>query len=157
MMQIAPQIDPTSSGIMILNRNAKPLFERARLRAILYRFRSLLTRKSRDLDCFSDHFPAAILQKLHPFTAQVQINQIRGSVNRKHEFDCDFYPLIDAVETRWVRIASMMLQGKALPPVELVQADDSYFVIDGHHRISVSRMLGHLYIDAEVQSVALYG
>jgi ParB-like chromosome segregation protein Spo0J len=31
-----------------------------------------------------------------------------------------------------------------------VDLDDTYFVIDGHHRISVAKMLGQREIEAEV-------
>lgn len=41
-------------------------------------------------------------------------------------------------------------QGKALPPVRLVQVGDLYFVRDGHHRISVARALGQQDIKARV-------
>ena len=37
-----------------------------------------------------------------------------------------------------------------MPPVELVQVRDAYFVRDGHHRISVARALGQRDIEAEV-------
>ena len=42
------------------------------------------------------------------------------------------------------------LHHRYLEPVELIQVDDSYFVKDGHHRISVARALGQSAIDAEV-------
>jgi hypothetical protein len=35
-----------------------------------------------------------------------------------------------------------MLGGMTLAPVELIQDGESYFVRDGHHRISVARALG---------------
>jgi uncharacterized protein (DUF1015 family) len=34
--------------------------------------------------------------------------------------------------------------------VALVRAGDRYFVLDGHHRISVARAMGQTEIDAEV-------
>ena len=37
-----------------------------------------------------------------------------------------------------------------LPPVELYQIGDAYFVIDGHHRVSVARQLGATHIQAYV-------
>jgi hypothetical protein len=37
-----------------------------------------------------------------------------------------------------------------LPPVELIQVGDLYFVCDGHYRISVARALSETHIDAEV-------
>jgi hypothetical protein len=38
----------------------------------------------------------------------------------------------------------------ALPPVQLIEVNGCYFVRDGHHRVSVARMLGQLEIEAEV-------
>jgi hypothetical protein len=43
-----------------------------------------------------------------------------------------------------------MMNGITLPPVELIKVGQDYFVRDGHHRISVSRMLGYGSIDAVV-------
>jgi hypothetical protein len=42
------------------------------------------------------------------------------------------------------------MAGIALPPVTLVHVAGAYFVIDGHHRISVARALGQREIEAEV-------
>ena len=42
------------------------------------------------------------------------------------------------------------LRGLGLPPIELIQLGDAYFVRDGHHRISVASALGQHHIDAVV-------
>jgi hypothetical protein len=42
------------------------------------------------------------------------------------------------------------LQDIGLPAIDLLQVGDTYFVRDGHHRISVARALGADYIDANV-------
>jgi hypothetical protein len=42
------------------------------------------------------------------------------------------------------------MQGTPLPPVELIQTGETYFVVDGHHRISVAKAFGEQSIDAEV-------
>jgi len=47
-------------------------------------------------------------------------------------------------------IAAARQMGRTLPPVELIQIGDLYFVRDGHHRISVARGMGQEHIDAEV-------
>jgi hypothetical protein len=47
-------------------------------------------------------------------------------------------------------IAAAWELGRELPPVELVQIGDFYFVRDGHHRISVARAMGQEHIEAEV-------
>jgi ParB-like chromosome segregation protein Spo0J len=42
-----------------------------------------------------------------------------------------------------------------LPPVDLVELDGTYYVRDGHHRISVARSLGQDYIEAEITKMTL--
>ncbi len=80
----------------------------------------------------------------------VPVEKIRGSINRCHDFDADFRPLQEYTKERWVNIALAYSRDEGLPPVELVDLDDTYFVIDGHHRISVAKMLGQREIEAEV-------
>ena len=80
----------------------------------------------------------------------VPLSQIRGSATRCNDFDQDFYPLQDHTIARWQSVARARRQGMELPPVELVRVGDTYFVIDGHHRISVARMLGQRDIEADV-------
>ena len=83
-------------------------------------------------------------------TRLVPIDQILGSEGRCGDFDHDFYPLHDRNRGRWLRIAAARRRGTLLPPVDLVQVGDFYFVQDGHHRISVSRALGQPDIEARV-------
>lgn len=80
----------------------------------------------------------------------VAISQIRGSENRVDDFDADFNPLQSHTMNRWISVAMARQQGVALPPVELVQLGQAYFVRDGHHRISVARALGQKEIEAEI-------
>ena len=61
-----------------------------------------------------------------------------------------FHPIKEASRERWVNMAMAYLSRLPLPPVELVQIGNVYFVRDGHHRISVSRAFGQASIDAEV-------
>ena len=46
--------------------------------------------------------------------------------------------------------ATAMLRRVDLPPVELIQVGDDYYVQDGHHRVSAARALGYGYVDAIV-------
>lgn len=82
---------------------------------------------------------------------KVPISQIRGtsSQGRGQDFDADFNLLNQRNEARWLSVAAAWLQGR-LPPVSLVQVGDTYFVQDGHHRISVVRAAGQEEIEAEV-------
>ena len=80
----------------------------------------------------------------------VPVEKIRGSINRCNDFDAEFRPLQEYTKERWVNIALAYSRDESLPPVELVDLDGTYFVIDGHHRISVAKMLGQREIEAEV-------
>lgn len=81
----------------------------------------------------------------------VAVKDIHGTVDRGGDFDYDFTPLRRSNELRWTKVATAMLNGVELPPVELIQVGEHYFVKDGHHRISVARALGFAYIDAVVE------
>lgn len=80
----------------------------------------------------------------------VDIDSIRGSEGRCHDFDCDFLPLKPMMSQRWISVFVAVLQGIAMPPVTLIRVGDIYFVRDGHHRISVARIRGSVVIEAEV-------
>jgi hypothetical protein len=80
----------------------------------------------------------------------VAIGQIRGSEGRCDDFDIGFRPLKEHTEERWLSVARAQLRGLGLPPIELIQLGEVYFVRDGHHRISVAAALGQQEIDAMV-------
>ncbi len=86
----------------------------------------------------------------HAGVQVVAIKQIRGSVGKAEDFDIDFNPIYETSRARWMRVATAMSRDAVLPPVELIQMDDIYFVVDGHHRISVARALHQTHIDAIV-------
>lgn len=83
-------------------------------------------------------------------TVIVPLDQIVGSEGRSDDFDADFNPLQTHTRERWIGIAAALRMGLGLPPVELVQAGDGYYVRDGHHRISVAKALGQLEIEARI-------
>ena len=84
----------------------------------------------------------------------VPIRDIRGSEGRCQDFDAAFRPLKTHNRSRWVGLAAARQRGTVLPPVDLIQVGDIYFVRDGHHRISVARAFGQEQIDAEVTVLA---
>jgi hypothetical protein len=84
-------------------------------------------------------------------SASVPLSAIQGTVDRDGDFDRDFHPLQRATALRWHKVATAMLRGIDLPPVDLIKVGEIYFVKDGHHRISVSKALGYGYIDAIVE------
>ncbi len=85
----------------------------------------------------------------------INIDRIHGTLGKADEFDAEFNPTQERSRSRWIGIALEKLRGRDLPPVELVQIDDVYYVRDGHHRISVSRAMGQSFIEAEVTIMRL--
>lgn len=83
----------------------------------------------------------------------VAVAQIVGSVDRYRDFDDVFLPKQDSTANRWKSIARAFYNDVDLPPVRLYKVGSAYFVMDGHHRVSVAREQGIEFIDAEVQEV----
>jgi hypothetical protein len=83
-------------------------------------------------------------------TRTVPVRQIRGSVGRCSEFDRNFLPFRASAEVRWKRIDRTFHRGDELSPVSLHKLGGYYFVVDGHHRVSVARYHSVEWIDAEV-------
>ncbi len=81
----------------------------------------------------------------------VPISQIVGSLNRYHEFDAAFLPKNDENANRWQSVDRAFYQEVSLPPVVLYKVGEVYFVVDGHHRVSVAREQNADFIDAEVR------
>jgi len=81
---------------------------------------------------------------------EIEIEKIIGSLNRYQDFDDSFLPLQTHTRGRWENIDRVYLQGEYLPPVEVYQIGEFYFVIDGNHRVSVAREKGQKFIDAHV-------
>src|SRR5918995_6235822 len=122
-------------------------FPRARRRA-LFRRRNAA---SDGLLCFDDvrKIPGA-LGRIYRGMRTVSLAQIGGSVGRCSEFDGDFMPAKANVEARWKRIDRAFHRGEDLPPVSLYKVGGFYFILDGHHRVSVASYHGVEWVDAEV-------
>jgi hypothetical protein len=84
----------------------------------------------------------------------VHVDQIIGSLNRYHEFDRAFLPREDQLASRWQKVDRAFYEDIHLPPVVLYKVGQVYFVVDGHHRVSVAREKGQEFIEAEVRECA---
>ena len=84
----------------------------------------------------------------------VRVDQIVGSLNRYYEFDRAFLPKDDQLAARWQQVNRAFYQDIHLPPVVLYKVGEVYFVVDGHHRVSVAREQGQIFIDAEIRECA---
>jgi hypothetical protein len=82
--------------------------------------------------------------------AEIPLADVVGTLNRADDFDADFRLVNQALCQRWDGLGAAMRSGIEPPPVELIQLGDLYFVVDGHHRVSVARALGRDTIVARV-------
>jgi hypothetical protein len=134
-----------------LQGQALSLFSTMMVNGKLHRRNNTVRRKStRLLDQTADRSATSIPNQHYAGHKSVPIDRMRGSEGRTEDFDDAFYPLHDRLLSRWLSVAAVRLAGEDLPPVELIHIGEIYFVRDGHHRISVAKALGDVYIDAEV-------
>ena len=128
---------------MDLNEQVDADFTRARRRARLRAVAALIRREhtSNRLLSFDEvrRERSVANKRLHRGTRVVEVDEIVGSVGRWRDFDRSFLPARASVGHKWKRIDRAFQRGEDLPPVELYEIGDSYFVSDGHHRVSVAR------------------
>lgn len=135
-----------------INEQVRADFQHARFRAFLNRVWGALSGQRSTLLSYDE-----IKEKLrvggpvYRGVQTVRVDQIAGSLNRYHEFDRVFLPASDTLAERWQSVNRAFYQEISLPPVVLYKVGQVYFVVDGHHRVSVAREKGQLYIEAEVR------
>ncbi len=129
-------------------------FNKARNKALINEIQHLLNPEEATLISFTD-----IKKMLRPKNEVykgmqvVPIKLIVGSEGRYKDFDNHFFPKSNFLKARWERVDSAVLQSITLPPISLYEAGGLFFVRDGNHRVSVAKMKGQEYIDAEVVSL----
>lgn len=132
-------------------RTALKLYRCARHVGVWAKLWSALTGQPRTLaDLGAARAASTLIARHYDGIQTVPIGLIQGSQGRSQDFDAGFRPLRSDNRERWVRIATARLMRTPLPPVTLTLVGDRYFVVDGHHRISVAKALGQTEIDAEV-------
>jgi hypothetical protein len=70
-------------------------------------------------------------------------------LNRGSDFDYKFRPLKSYLRDRWINVYLSLGNGD-LPPIVVHKVGEQYYVEDGHHRVSVMRFLGRMFIQAKV-------
>ena len=129
-------------------------FRSARQKATLREIMARFTGDSTELLSFDE-----VRQKLKAQVSskkilkEIPVSAIIGSVNRYQDFSRDFLPGKNVNEQRWanVELANSSFQG--LPPIEVYQIGEAYFVSDGNHRVSVAKQIGTAQIQAYVTDV----
>jgi hypothetical protein len=82
---------------------------------------------------------------------EVPLDRIVGSLGRDRDFNRLFFPRRGSLRRRWENIRRLAAGMRGFPTIELYKVGDAYFVIDGHHRVSVARYLDAPTIEASVR------
>lgn len=129
-------------------------FRRARRRAAIEALFARLRGQSSELLSYED-----VRQKLRANSRRekgfedIPLDAIIGSVGRYTDFTRGFFPLQDSDAHRWARVKAAITSLEGVPPIDVYQIGDAYFVRDGNHRVSVARELGATHIHAHVTEV----
>jgi hypothetical protein len=81
----------------------------------------------------------------------VPLDRIVGTMGREREFNREFLPREEALRDRWEEVEGLAEGPAGFQPVELYKVGEAYFVVDGHHRVSVAHSLGVPTIEALVK------
>lgn len=126
-------------------------FRRLRRQADMERLLAMASGNSADLLNFED-----VRRKLRATAVsdrqlrEIPLDSIVGSVGRYLDFSRSFLPRNDSDAERWARVMVATNDLAGLPPIEVYQIGDVYFVVDGNHRVSVARQNGARTIQAYV-------
>ncbi|MGZ6029543.1 MAG: hypothetical protein ACXWK5_09000 [Myxococcaceae bacterium] len=82
---------------------------------------------------------------------EVALESIVGTLGREKGFNRAFLPRDEALRDRWEEVEGLAEGAAGFPAVELYRVGDAYFVVDGHHRVSVERSMGAPAIEAHVR------
>lgn len=126
-------------------------FDAARRAALMTDLLALVARRPADLLPFEPVREGLGLRHLVDRGLQeVPLDRIVGSLDRASEFNRAFLPRDESLRDRWEEIRQLAEGQAGFPPVELYKVGQAYFVVDGHHRISVARTFGTPAIEAHV-------
>jgi hypothetical protein len=126
-------------------------FNRLRNRAMIQELLVALTHAPIDLLSFGEVQDKLHLRKgTYQGLKDIPLDKIVGSVGRYRDFTRTFLPRNNADRWRWARVKAMMEGMTGLPPIEVFQVGNVYFVKDGNHRVSVARDMEAKTIQAHV-------
>lgn len=135
---------------------AKEDFHRARNKARMQHLWSAITGKSEALMPYDEITRKVRTKGLSSKGLKdIPLTAIVGSVNRYQDFNRNFQPLYDEDMERWASVKAAMtsIDSSGLPPISVYKIGEAYFVLDGNHRVSISREMGLEKIEAYVTEI----
>lgn len=93
-----------------------------------------------------------VLGEHHVGMREIPIDLIVGSLDRSIDFD-RFFRMRGRHLRRRLDALHQAFGDGPLPPIKVYEAGGLYFVVDGHHRVALSREQGAKFIDAEVTRI----
>jgi len=93
-----------------------------------------------------------LFQQSYSGLKTIEVRRIVGTVDRSDDFDRDFLPRTPQIRERW-ELLERAFPTLGFPPISVYQVKDVYFVIDGNHRVALSKQKGAEFIDAEVTQI----
>lgn len=143
---------------MIYYIQSEDAFGRARARARLQLVRALLTGHDPHLLSFHQAVRGSRpVRVVHRGLQDIAVSDIVGSVGREKEFTHCFDPLASSArqKERWRSSYALSRTGRGYPPIEVCKVGQDYFVVNGHHRVSVAKHLHWRTIQGWVSEVEL--
>ncbi len=129
-------------------------FQRARRKAAMEQLLARFSGRSADLLSYEElRQQLRVVNQRPRGLHEIPLDKIVGSVGRYKDFTRSFLPLQDNIEHRWAKVKTAVHDLTGVPPIEVYQLGDAYFVIDGNHRVSVAREMGLSAISAYVTEV----
>jgi hypothetical protein len=126
-------------------------FEKARRREAYRRFARIVTRHGNGhllpLDAVKDRL--GFFEQSYVGIRAIPLKAIVGTTGRGSDFDKNFLPRRSDLKERWTRIERAFPEG-GWPPIVVYKLGNSYFVVDGHHRVAIALQRRNEFIDAEV-------
>ena len=110
---------------------------------------------------YQRHPEAARVPQRRVGLRSVPLDAIVGTMRHPSQNSVDFLPLPklrgENWRARWQRITRATDRLAMLPPVDLMQVGEEYYVADGHNRVAAARRVGAVEIDADVTQLLVPG
>ena len=144
---------PTTYGDLE-KQASRETFHAARRRAFMQDILADLSGRSDNLLSFSEvQQHLRLSEPAEDVTLEeIPLEQIVGSVGRYRDFNRAFLPRAHIDPQRWMRVDGMRRRAD-LPPIDVFQIGQVFFVRDGNHRVSVARARKDKTIRARVVQI----